>query len=72
MLMIYTVRPGDQVSMVGPDGVHSEPFVLTELPDFRDGWVWFYRESDTPIVVERLYALDSSFVLHSRTDRRVR
>jgi|tagenome__1003787_1003787.scaffolds.fasta_scaffold18987779_2 hypothetical protein len=65
-LMIHTIRPGDRVTMVGPDGQHSDRFTLAEMPILRSDSVWLYREFDAPIVVERTYGLDSTFLLHNR------
>ena len=65
-LMIHTVQPGDVLSMVGPDGKVSQRFTLAEIPVLRAEYVWIYRENDLPIVVDRVYGLESSFVLHSR------
>ena len=65
-LMIHTIQPGDRVTMVGPDGQLSDQFILAEVPILRRDAVWLYRENDAPIVVDRTYGLDSTFVLHSR------
>ncbi|GAB2478173.1 hypothetical protein [Jatrophihabitans fulvus] len=65
-LMIHTIQPGDELTMIGPDGRRSERFVLGDLPALRCEHVWLYRRDDAPIVVDRNYGLDSSFELHSR------
>jgi hypothetical protein len=65
-LMIHTIQVGDVLTMVGPDGRHSEQFTLADLPRLSSDAVWIYRANDAPIVVERSYGLDSTFVLHSR------
>jgi hypothetical protein len=65
-LMIHTIQPGDQLTMVGPDGQRSAQFTLAETPILRGENVWLYREYDAPIIVERTYGLDASFILHSR------
>ena len=64
--MIHTIRVGDVLTMVGPDGQHSEPFTLGDLPRLAIDAVWIYRANDAPIVVDRGYGLDSTFILHSR------
>lgn len=65
-LMIHTIRSGDRLTMVGPDGQQSDQFTLAEMPILRSDSVWLYREYDAPIVVDRTYGLDATFVLHSR------
>jgi hypothetical protein len=65
-LMIHTIQIGDVLTMVGPDGRHSERFTLGDLPRLSPDAVWIYRASDVPIVVDRGYGLDSTFILHSR------
>jgi hypothetical protein len=70
-LMIHTIRVGDVLTMVGPDGQESEPFTLAEIPRLSSEAVWVYREYDMPIVVDRSYGLDSTFRLHSRGGDRV-
>ena len=64
--MIHTIQVGDVLTMVGPDGRHSEPFTLGDLPRLAIDTVWIYRANDAPIVVERGYGLESTFILHSR------
>lgn len=67
MLMIHTIRAGDVLTMRGPDGMTSEKFTLAQPPSIAGGaHVWIYREFDAPLVVERGYALASTFVLHTR------
>jgi hypothetical protein len=68
-LMIHTVQPGDLLTMVGPDGAESEPFVLAEVPMLTRDAIWVYREYDAPMVIERTYALDATFLLHHRAPR---
>jgi hypothetical protein len=70
-LMIHTVQVGDALTMVGPDGQCSERFTLAELPRLTSQSIWIYREFDAPIVVDRGYGLDSSFVLHSRNGEHI-
>jgi hypothetical protein len=65
-LMIHTIQVGDVLTMVGPDGTRSERFTLADLPRLSSDTIWIYRANDAPIVVERGYGLDSTFVLHSR------
>lgn len=65
-LMIHTIQPGDELTMIGPDGRRSERFVLGDLPALRCEHVWLYRRDDAPIVVDRAYGLDATFVLHAR------
>jgi hypothetical protein len=67
--MIHTVQPGDLLTMVGPDLATSDPFVLAEIPFITRDSVWLYREFDAPIVVDRTYGLDSTFILHDRDNR---
>ena len=67
-LMIHTIRPGDVLTMVGPDGQSSAEFTLAETPGLRQDTVWIYREFDAPIVVGRTYGLESKFRLHNRRD----
>ena len=67
--MIHTIQPGDRLTMVGPDGQRSEQFTLAEMPLLRGENVWLYREYDAPIVVDRTYGLDASFILHGRRPR---
>ncbi len=69
-LMIHTITAGDELTMIGPDGLRSDPFTLAEMPALRSGAVWLYREYDTPIVVDRTYGLESTFELHSRRGQR--
>ena len=68
-LTIHAIAPGDMLTMIGRDGVTSEPFLLAEAPTTDGPWSWLYRESDVPIVVDRGYALDASFILHFRPER---
>jgi hypothetical protein len=68
-LMIHTIRVGDVLTMVGPDGLHSERFTMSEIPRLSSDSVWIYRTYDAPIVVERGYGLDSTFILHSRHEQ---
>jgi hypothetical protein len=70
-LMIHTVHVGDVLTMVGPDGEQSERFRLAELPRLTSDSIWVYRTYDAPIVVDRGYGLDSTFVLHSRNGEHV-
>jgi hypothetical protein len=70
-LMIHTVQIGDVLTMVGPDGSASEVFTLTELPRLTSDSIWIYRAFDAPIVVERGYGLDSTFILHSRNGEHI-
>ena len=70
-LMIHTVQVGDTLTMVGPDGQASEPFTLADLPRLTPEFVWLYRCNDAPIVVDRTYGLESTFVLHSRVPRSI-
>jgi hypothetical protein len=65
-LMIHTIQVGDVLTMVGPDGRHSERFTLGDLPRLSADTVWIYRVNDAPIVVDRSYGLDATFTLHSR------
>lgn len=65
-LMIHTIQVGDELTMVGSDGKRSERFVLGDLPALRCDFVWLYRVDDAPIVVDRAYGLDATFVLHAR------
>jgi hypothetical protein len=65
-LMIHTIQVGDELTMIGPDGERRARFVLGDQPALRWDYVWLYRVGDVPIVVDRCYGLDSSFVLHSR------
>lgn len=65
-LMIHTIQVGDELTMIGPDGRRSERFLLGDLPALRSDHVWLYRAGDAPIVVERSYGLDSTFLLHAR------
>jgi hypothetical protein len=65
-LMLHTIQVGDTVTMVGPDGQESDPFTLADTPRLTPDYVWLYRCNDAPIVVERTYGLESSFVLHIR------
>jgi hypothetical protein len=67
-LMIHTIQPGDVLTMVGPDGRQSERFTLGDLPRLSTDAVWVYRANDAPIVVDRGYGLDSTFILHSRLE----
>ena len=69
-LMIHTIRPGDVLTMTGPDGQSSDEFTLAETPGLRQDTVWIYREFDAPIVVGRTYGLESKFRLHSRRGER--
>jgi len=66
-LMIHTIQVGDTLTMVGPDGRQSEPFTVGDLPRLTPDFVWIYRCNDAPIVVDRSYGLESTFVLHART-----
>lgn len=66
-LMIHTIQVGDVLTMVGPDGRHSERFTLADLPRLTADAIWVYRADDVPIVVDRGYGLDSTFILHART-----
>lgn len=66
-LMIHTIQRGDTLTMIGPDGARSEPFTLAEVPMLRRDAVWLYRAGDAPIVVDRLYGLESTFELHARS-----
>jgi hypothetical protein len=70
-LMIHTIRVSDVLTMVGPDGAQSEPFTLGEMPRLTTDFVWIYRAYDVPIVVERGYGLDSTFILHSRNGEHI-
>lgn len=65
-LMIHTIQVGDVLTMVGPDGQRSDPFTLAELPRLSSDVIWIYRAYDAPIVVDRGYGLDATFVLHGR------
>ena len=67
-LMIHNIRVGDLLTMVGPDGLRSDPFRLADVPRLSSDAVWIYRVDDAPIVVARRYGLDSTFVLHRRLD----
>jgi hypothetical protein len=67
--MIHTIRVGDVLTMVGPDGKYSEPFTLGDLPRLAADTIWIYRANDAPIVVGRDYGLGASFILHSRLAR---
>lgn len=67
-LMIHTIHIGDVLTMVGPDGRQSERFTLGDLPRLAPDAIWIYRANDVPIVVERGYGLDSTFILHSRLE----
>jgi hypothetical protein len=67
-LMIHTIQVGDVLTMVGPDGLRSERFTVGDLPRLSSDTVWIYRAEDAPIVVERSYGLDSTFIVHSRHD----
>ncbi|WP_073392491.1 hypothetical protein [Jatrophihabitans endophyticus] len=64
--MIHTIQPGDELTMIGPDGQRSERFVLGDLPALRCDYVWIYRMGDAPIVVDRAYGLDATFEFHTR------
>lgn len=69
--MINSVRAGDVLTMIGPDGIRSDMFTLAEVIDIRGkDVVWIFREYDAPIVLGRTYALDSTFELHSRRAQR--
>jgi hypothetical protein len=68
-LMIHTIQVGDELTMIGPDGQHSQRFVLVDLPRLSTDMIWIYRGDDAPIVVDRAYGLDSTFILHSRAIR---
>jgi hypothetical protein len=65
-LMIHTIQVGDVLTMVGPDGQESQPFTLAELPRLTPEAIWIYRAWDAPIIVDRTYGLDATFVLHGR------
>lgn len=65
-LMIHTIQVGDELTMVGPDGQRSDPFVLADLPALRRDYLWLYRVGDSPIVVARAYGLDATFELSAR------
>jgi hypothetical protein len=71
-LMIHTIQVGDALTMIGPDGVESEPFTLADVPRLTPDSVWIYRLSDAPIVVDRRYGLESVFELRDRPARRFR
>lgn len=64
--MIHTIQVGDELTMVGPDGRHSERFTLSDLPRLSGDTIWIYRANDVPIVVDRSYGLEATFILHSR------
>lgn len=64
--MIHCVRGGDTVTLLTPDGVESEQFVLAEPISLEGEEVWIYRENDVPMVVPRPVALESSFNLYGR------
>jgi len=64
--MIHTIHVGDVLTMIGPDGLRSARFTLSDYPRLSPDVVWIYRADDAPIVVERSYGLDSTFELHSR------
>jgi hypothetical protein len=64
--MIHTIQVGDVLTMVGPDGRRSGRFTLADVPRLSPDAIWIYRADDAPIIVERGYGLDSTFVLHSR------
>lgn len=70
-LMIHTIQVGDVLTMVGPDGLQSDLFTLAEMPRLTAEHIWVYREFDMPIVVDRSYGLDSTFVLHCRRGSQV-
>jgi hypothetical protein len=64
--MLHTIQVGDVLTMVGPDGRRSEQFTLADLPRLSTDTIWIYRANDVPIVVDRSYGLDATFILHSR------
>jgi hypothetical protein len=64
--MIHTIQVGDELTMIGPDGLRSARFTLADHPRLSPDVIWIYRAYDAPIVVERGYGLDSTFELHSR------
>lgn len=68
-LMIHTIQVGDTLTMVGPDGAASDPFTLVDVPRLTPDFVWIYRASDAPIVVDRTYGLESQFLLHERPSK---
>jgi hypothetical protein len=64
--MINTVQRGDVLTMVGPDGKRSMPFVLQDVPWTDGDFIWILRCDNAPIVVPHQYGVESSFQLHSR------
>jgi hypothetical protein len=64
--MIHTIKVGDTLTMIGPDGLRSARFTLADQPRLSQDAIWIYRANDAPIVVERAYGLDATFDLHSR------
>jgi hypothetical protein len=64
--MIHTIRVGDTLTMIGPDGLRSARFTLADHPRLSQDVIWIYRANDAPIIVDRAYGLDSTFELHSR------
>ena len=64
--MLHAIQVGDVLTMVGPDGRRSEQFTLADLPRLSADTIWIYRANDVPIVVDRSYGLDATFILHSR------
>jgi hypothetical protein len=64
--MISRIQVGDRLTMIGPDGRVSRPFTLADTPRITPHFVWLYRGDDAPIVVDREYGIDSTFLLHAR------
>jgi hypothetical protein len=70
-LVISRIQVGDRLTMIGPDGQVSRPFTLADAPRITTTCVWLYRGDDAPIVVDRRYGIESTFLLHSRPSEQV-